>query len=375
MGTMKVAVIAAEMEGHATGVGRYLEGLLSGLRQWNHGVDWHLFFQGAESSSPFQPDGPFHAHFSDHQGSRVVWEQTVASRAIAEVGADVVFGPAYTLPFGLRAPSLVTLHDLSFEVLPQEFGFRERWRRRLLARRAARVADRVLTVSEHMADLLAERYLVARDRISVVPHGIDSDRFSAISRDEDAAHLAELGIRKPYLLWAGTVLERRLPRHVLEAFSIARIVNPELVLIIAGANRMRRPERLQRWINEFGLQGAVRELGWVEERALAALYRGAEIGVYVSCHEGFGLPPIECLACGTPVIVSPGLGLDDAWPDYPFRVPELRVEAVAEMMASLLDASGAAAATVADAPAKLSGFDWEQSSRRLVAEIDRLVPP
>jgi glycosyltransferase involved in cell wall biosynthesis len=373
MGTMKAALIAAEMEGDATGVGRYIEGLLSGLQKWDHGVDWHLFFQGAVRSSPSLPDGPFHRHCSDHRGGRVVWEQILASRAIAKINADVVFGPAYTLPFGLRAPSLVTVHDLSFEILPQEFGFRERWRRRLLVRRAVRVADRVLTVSEHMADLIARRYQLDRDRVSVIPHGIDSKRFSPASRDENAAQTAELGICRPYLLWAGTVLERRLPRQVLEAFSAARAHNPELELVIAGANRMRQPERLRTWIKELGLEGAVRELGWVDERALAPLYRGAECGIYVSHHEGFGLPPIECLACGTPVIVSAGLGLDDAWPAYPFRVPELRTEALAEMLCSVLQDPGTAAAAVEETPAKLSDFDWEQSSRRLVAELDWVV--
>ena len=67
---------------------------------------------------------------------------------------------------------------------------------------------------------------------------------------------------------------------------------------------MRRPENLEIWIEELGLESSVRRLGWVEEPALAPLYRGAELGIYVSRHEGFGLPPLECLACGTPVVVS-----------------------------------------------------------------------
>ncbi len=145
---MKVGVIAAEMEGRATGVGRYLEGLLQGLEVWEHDVEWHLFFQGDPPPlSPFQ-DGPFHAHYSRHHGSRVLWEQLLVTRELEAVEPDVVFGPAYTLPFGLRAPSVVTIHDLSFEVLPEEFGLRERWRRRILARRAVRVARRVITDTE-----------------------------------------------------------------------------------------------------------------------------------------------------------------------------------------------------------------------------------
>lgn len=370
---MKVAVIAAEMEGKATGVGRYLEGLLHGLELWDHGAEWHLFFQGEPSSAVVLPEGPFHAHFSHHHGNRVLWEQVVASRAVAEIEPDVVFGPAYTVPFALRVPSLVTIHDLSFEILPKEFSPRERWRRRLLARRAVRVARRVLAVSGKMATLLGSHYGLSAEGVGVVPHGIDRERFSPTPEAADGRMLASHEVRKPYVLWAGTVLERRLPHQVLEAFSMVRAERPELELVIAGANRMRRPERLAVWINELGLQGAVRHLGWVEESALAPLYRGAEIGIYVSHHEGFGLPPVECLACGTPVVVSAGLGLDDGWPDYPYRVAELDAAGIAETMNSLLVNGDRATEVMREAGPVVAAYDWELSSRRLLAEIGRML--
>jgi len=375
MGTMKVAVIAAEMEGRATGVGRYLEGLLDGLERWTHGVEWHLFFQGDPWSSLSLPDGPFHAHFSRHHGSRVLWEQVLVSRAMDEVEPDVIFGPANTLPFGLRAPSVVTVHDLSFEILPQEFSLRERWRRRLLARRAVRAAHRVFAVSEHMAGLMTERYGLAEGRVFVIPHGVNSARFSPTPQDADGCVLAELEVRHPYILWAGTVLERRLPRQVLEAFAVVKREHSGLELVIAGANRMRQPERLDVWIDELGLEGAVRKLGWVEEAVLAPLYRDAELAIYVSRHEGFGLPPVECLACGTPVVVSTGLALDDAWPNYPYRVYELGTAGIAAVMTEILENADRAARVMADAGAVTVGFDWEQSSRRLVAELGRVLSP
>jgi len=370
---MKVAVIAAEMEGRATGVGRYLEGLLHGLEVWNHGAEWHLFFQGDSSPRVALPDGPFHAHFSRHSGSRVLWEQVLVSRAVAEIEPDVVFGPAYTVPFGLRAPAVVTVHDLSFEVLPREFNLRERWRRRLLARRAARVAQRVFAVSQRMAEALTTHYGLSEERVCVVPHGIDTARFSPAPDPADDQTLANHGLRRPYVLWPGTVLERRLPRQVLEAFVIARAEHPELELVIAGANRMRRPEKLEIWIDELELNGAVRNLGWVEESALAPLYRGAEFGIYVSRHEGFGLPPVECLACGTPVVVSAGLGLDDGWPDYPFRVAEISAAGIAETMTELLAGRDRVIKVLEGAGSVVAAFDWEQSSRRLVAELGRVV--
>jgi glycosyltransferase involved in cell wall biosynthesis len=370
---MKVAVIAAEMEGKPTGVGRYLEGLLHGLALWDHGAEWHLFFQGDPSSRVALPEGTIHAHSSRHHGSRVLWEQVFASRAVAEIEPDVVFGPAYTVPFALRAPSVVTIHDLSFEVLPGEFGLRERWRRRLLARRAVRVAQGVLAVSERMAGLLASHYGLSEERVSVVPHGIDTARFASTPNPADGPVLADLEVRSPYVLWAGTVLERRLPHQVLEAFALLRAERPELELVVAGANRMRRPEKFDVWIDELGLKGVVRKLGWVEESALAPLYRGADFGIYVSRHEGFGLPPVECLACGTPVVVSAGLGLDDGWPEYPYRITEPSAASIAEIMGELLASGDRVTRAMEEAKSVIAALDWEQCSRRLVAALDRVV--
>ena len=372
---MKVAVIAAEMEGRATGVGRYLEGLLQGLELWDHGVEWHLFFQGDPSPALPRPDGPITTHFSRHHGSRVLWEQVLVTREVEAVEPDVVFGPAYTLPFGLRVPSVVTIHDLSFEVLPEEFGLRERWRRRLLARRAARVARRVITDTRHLSSLVAERYGVVGERMAVVPLGVDSKSFSKAKRDDDIQVLKELEVCPPYVLVPGTVLERRMPRQVLEAFAIVRRDRPELELVIAGANRMRRPEKLDQWIKQLSLETAVRQLGWVEETALAPLYREAELGIYVSRHEGYGLPPLECLACGTPVVVGAGLGLDDAWPDYPFRSSELNAESIAGVMTEIFGKEDRTARVMEATGSELSGLGWEQSSRRLVAELGRALSP
>jgi glycosyltransferase involved in cell wall biosynthesis len=370
---MRIGVIAAELEGRPTGVGRYLEGLLRGLRSWDHGAEWHLFFQG-DPGDGIVPDDPWLVpHFSEHHGSRVVWEQLRLPRELARRRLDLVFGPAYALPFGLRVPSVVALHDLSFELLPGEFGPSERWRRRLLARRAARVADRVLTDTAHMAGLVRAHYKVPAGRIGTVPLGVDAGRFSPRPGVDDGRTLARLGVRRPYLLWVGTVLERRRPREVLEAFSKLRAGRPELQLVIAGANRLRAPQQLHAWVEELALGPRVRELGWVEEPALAPLYRGAELGFYLSRHEGFGIPPLECLACGTPVVTSPGLALDEIWPDYPLRCGGATGDEIADAARPVLSEPEWAVRYLREAPRIIAGLDWETSSRLLLAELRRVA--
>lgn len=373
MGTVKVGVIAGELEGRTTGVGRYVRGLFTGLEQWEHGVEWHLFFQGDRIEVPPAVAKAAELHFAGHHGSRVFWEQFLVGREMAQIDLDLVFGPANTLPFGCRAPGVVTIHDLSFEVLPGEFGVRERWRRRVLTSRAARIARRVFAVSEPMAERLSKRFRLTRKDVAVVPNGVDSSRFSKEPDHRDENVLASLGIRHPYLLWVGTVLERRVPKLVLEAFAGLRKVFPDLHLVIAGANRMRRPQDLGTWITSFGLGGAVLELGWVEEAVLAPLYRGAEFAIYLSLHEGFGIPPLECLACGTPVVVSRGLALDEAWPDYPFRCSQLKATEIEGTARAVLADPARTAEVMAIAPSVVAGFDWATASRRLVAEMRAAV--
>ena len=370
---MKVGVIAAEMEGRSTGVGRYLSGLFSGLSQWENGVEWHLFFQGDQVELPKAVTESAQLHFSGIRGRRVIWEHVLVAREMAPFDFDLVFGPANTLPFGCRTPAVVTIHDLSFEVLPGDFRLRERWRRRLLARRAARVARRVFTVSTPMAEMLCRRYSLPASSVAVVPNGVDLERFSAAPRIGDHAVLAALGVRPPYILWTGTVLDRRMPDLVLEALSAVRRDHPDLKLVIAGENRMRSPERFARLQRSLGLDEAVSCLGWIEEDCLAPLYRCAEVGIYVSLHEGFGIPPLECIACGTPVVVSGGLALDDAWPGYPHRVESLTAVEIEKGIRAVLDLRRESSAFAAAAKPVLEAFGWQGASRRLVDEMQSAV--
>jgi glycosyltransferase involved in cell wall biosynthesis len=366
-----VGVIAGEMERDTTGVGRYLSGLLGGLTRWDHGCEWVLFFQGEPFDHPLFREGAFETRFSRFPGHPVFWEQWVLPRQLRGQRLDLLFAPAYAIPFGIRVPTVVTIHDLSFERFPEDFGRRELWRRRLLARRAARVAQRVLTESGHIAAELQATYGVDSRRLGVVPIGITRD----IQVTDPEQHLESIGVRPPFLLVAGTVLDRRLPALTLEVFAEIARERSDLQLVFAGANRLRRPQRLDAWVEQKGLAGRVRLLGWVEDSRLAALYGAAELTLYLSTYEGFGIPPLESLACSTPAVVGPGLALDEVWPDYPFRVSEIERGQVSAMVRRVLEGPAEVSAVVRSAEPVLARMDWETSSRLLVSELERALEP
>ena len=378
---LAIGVVAYEMEGTATGVGRYLEGLLGGLAhdaaRLDQTIELTLFMKG----DPFDhalfdradDDVRIVPVFDRRPRARpILWEQLRLPSLLRQHDLDLVFSPSYSLPPRRDVAAIVTIHDLSFERLPEAFPFRERWRRRILARRAARRADRVLADTETIAAELRRTYRLPADKVAIVPLAVDP-RFHAATKSGDRAATEALGLDTPFILVLGTLLDRRRVDAVIDAFD--RLIEagdaPEgLILAIAGRNRLRDPSQLDTWIRGARHSDRIVRIDWVPERDLPALYRQAAVAVYLSTYEGFGLPPLEALACGTPAVVSTGLGLDDLWPDYPLRVEGFGPETIA---ASLRDALGTAGQTVAeDGPARMAARDWRGAADRFL-EIVRSV--
>jgi len=185
----------------------------------------------------------------------------------------------HALPLGYRGRSVVTLHDLHFERDPGVMGLADRVTFRFFVPRAAKRADHVLSVSERTKHDAVELYGIDPDRVTVTPHGVDPA-------------FAPGGARRGFLLFVGAIQARKDP---LAAAAAAAGVG--LPLVAVG------PEREPQLARELRAQG-VDVRGWVEQDDLAELYRGAEALILPSRYEGFGVPVLEAMASGTPVVCS-----------------------------------------------------------------------
>ena len=408
-GPESIGVVAYEMEGAAGGVGRYVEELLTALRGTSRARGWRLrlFFKGDPFDHPLWAAGEAggcscEAAFDRRPGAHpILWEQFRLPHLLRRRPVDLLFSPGYSLPRGFRGPSLVTIHDLSFEALPRDFRWRERLRRRFLARRAARSATRVLTDTGRTAAELRERYGVPEDRIAVAPLGV-SPRFSrarrAASRGDAGRSeaLARLGVRRPYLLVLGAILPRR--RLDLVLAGLARLprgpAGPsaevgetatdaggaatdaggpaagELQLVVAGSNRLPRRGDLARMIRSSGCAERVNRVGYVPDDALPELYAGAAGTVYVSEYEGYGLPPLESLAAGAPALVADAPALLELWPDYPLRCERLDLDAVTDGLRRLLFDREARAAASAEGAERVRRLTWARAAETFALEVE-----
>jgi glycosyltransferase involved in cell wall biosynthesis len=246
-----------------------------------------------------------------HRPLRLAWEQVRLPRVLAGLDVDVHHGPHYTMPERARLPLVVTVHDLTFFNQPE---WHERAKvpffRRAI-RVAARHADAVVCVSCTTAELLRERCSPLAP-VYVVPHGVDLERFCAEPLDPDAddVHLAALGVRPPYVLFIGTIEPRKDVPTLVRAFDRIAAAHRDLRLVLAGGEGWGTAP-VEAAVAEARHGSRVVRTGYVPDDAVPALLRRATAVAYPALEEGFGLPALEALACGAPLVTTSGSAMEE----------------------------------------------------------------
>jgi glycosyltransferase involved in cell wall biosynthesis len=241
----------------------------------------------------------------------------------------------YNAPPLSTCPTVVTIHDISFEHYPQFFSPRDRLILKTLVPLSARRAAHILTVSQHAKCEIVERYGLSPDKITVT-YEAAGEQFHPVA---DPASLqavrAKYGLGEvPFALALGNLQPRKNMARLVEAFAQYRSPLPTS-LVIAGKAQWRESEVFQA-VQRAGLVGRVVFPGYVEDADLPALYSAAAVFVYPSLYEGFGLPPLEAMACGTPVISSNAASLPEVVGDAALLVDPNDTVALAQALYSVL---------------------------------------
>jgi glycosyltransferase involved in cell wall biosynthesis len=299
---LRVGIDARELQGRPTGTGRYLRSL---LRVWAAGTEDHLvtYFNGP---APHDPVLDHPRILRRPIGSRplrgLVWQERALPREARRDELDVFFGPAYVCPLALELPRVTAIHDLSFVSLPQDFSLLDGLRRRLLVGRSVRASRRLLACSEFTRREILAHFPESAGRVDHVPLGPDDDLPPSPPRNEARRRL-DVG-EGPFLLTVGSILNRRCFPDLLRAITQLVPRHPQLVLDVAGDNRTQPRLDLPRLVAHLGLARHVRLSGFVSEASLSDRYAAADVLILLSEYEGFGLPALEAMARGVPVVAS-----------------------------------------------------------------------
>jgi glycosyltransferase involved in cell wall biosynthesis len=262
----------------------------------------------------------------------------------------------HALPLDCPCPAVVTVHDLSFERDRSLMGRRERLIFSAVVPRAARLAARVIAVSELTKRDLIELYGIPAEKVVVIPNGVDP----LFTTD---------GPRPPgdYALVVGSLQLRKDPEAAIEA--VALLGNGDLRIVFAGPDRGGRAEA-ERAAERAGLQGRVEFRGYVSREELASLYRGAACLIFPSRYEGFGLPALEAMASGTPVVATTAGALPEVAGDAAILVSERDPVALAGGIERALADRDRLVRAGLDRARK---FTWAETARRTLAVYRELM--
>lgn len=237
---------------------------------------------------------------------RIAWEQSRLPLRLHELRADLVHGLVNVLPLATRVPGVVTVHDLSFLHFPEKRPAAKQFYLARLCRASVEKARRVIAVSRQTADDLLHWFEVDAARISVIPHGVAS-RFTPGAMEATERFRKERGLPHRFLLHLGTLEPRKNLETLLRAYARwlaqAQGEQREIKLVLAGGKGWFYDE-IFHLVQTLGLEGRVCFPGFIPDEELPDWYRAAEAFVYPSLFEGFGMPVLEAMACGTPVMCS-----------------------------------------------------------------------
>lgn len=330
---LRIGVDARELQGRPTGVGRYLRNLLRGFTR-DHG-DTVVAYVSGEPPADRVLDHPLvQVRALPRMRPGLAWQQLRLPRAARADRLDVFFAPAYTCPWFLDLPCVTTVHDLSFFALPEDFGWSDGLRRRLSVAASVGVSARVIAVSDFTRREIEARFPAAATRVVSIGHGADDDLPDPPLR---ADARARLGVRGPLILTVGTVFGRRRLPVLLRAIARLRSRFAGLRLEVVGDVRAHPPFDGPALARRLGLGDSVRFSGFVDEAGLADRYAAADAAVFLSAYEGFGLPALEAMARGVPVVVSDRPALNEIFGDAALQAPLEDEHAIADAIGRLLD--------------------------------------
>jgi glycosyltransferase involved in cell wall biosynthesis len=366
---IRVAIEASAVPARLTGAGVYVARLLAAMAS-REDVEAEVFCAPGAAAALAAPGLRLHPVAAARAGrpARIAWTQLLAGRAARAAGADLLHGVHYELPLAARLPAVVTVHDLTLLTNPE---WHEPGKVRYFGwalRRAARVARRVLCVSATTARDLAARLEVAPERIDVTRLGTD---LRPAGEAEVAALRRRLGLDGPYLLGLGTVEPRKdLPTLVRAFASLAGELPHRLVLAgLAGWGQ----GALAAAVADSGVADRVLLCGYLPEADKAALFTGADVFAYPSRYEGFGLPVLEAMACGTPVVTTTGGSLPEVAGDAALLVEPGDPDALAAALAKLAGDPSARQAAATRGRARAAEFTWDRCAAETVAAYRRAL--
>ena len=355
-------LLSAQAGYRTAGIHGYIDGLLCHLPAAVPD-DWRLTaFVGAANRTQIKGVEMRRSRFDTEAPlRRILWEQAIQPFALG--GIDLYHALAFVAPLALSKPSVVTIYDLSFIHYPERLPAARRLYLRLLTGLTCRRARRVIAISQSTARDMTATLGIPAEKIDVAAPGYDPALFHPLPDEQIAAFRAAKHLPERFWLFVGTLEPRKNLPVMLEAY--AKLKNPPALVIGGGTGWDTAP--IFETVARHGLENAVQFVGFLPPDELPIWYNCAEAFVYPSVFEGFGLPVLEALACGTPVIVSDASSLPEVAGNAGMLVPPQDVAAWTDALRRAQDDDAWRKTAREQGFSEAARYSWLQTAQQTAA--------
>ena len=368
---MRIAIDARKLRDY--GIGTYIRNLVRNLARIDRTTDYVLIVQPADVEIGSELGDNFRT-VPDWSQNYSIREQLTIPLDLRREKVDLFHAPHYVLPPLTPCKSVVTIHDCIHLRFPQYLPHRLAY---VYARSslwiATHRASRVLTVSETSKRDILRYFRVPESKIDVIYNAIDERLGEAPTATELAEVRERYQLNAPFVLYAGNIKPHKNLERLIEAFHTLRRGGLEDVKLLIIGDEISKYPALRRAVQRHKLHKHVRFFGFVPDKTLAALYRLARVFVFPSLYEGFGLPPLEAMAAGTPVITSNLSSLPEVVGDAAILIDPYEPDAIAEAMRRVLTDEGLRADLRGRGLERVKEFSWERSVHRVRAIYGEVI--
>ena len=368
---MRIGIDARKL--HDFGIGTYIRNLLRQLARLDGRTEFVLLCRPADVPT-LAALGENFRPVVENAGNYSVAEQVKIPLALRREGVTLFHAPHYVLPPLVSCKSVVTIHDCVHLMFPQYLPNRLAFAyARTSIALAAHRATRVMTVSDSSKRDIVRLFGTDPDKISVIYNAYD-ERFGVEPREEDVIRVRErYQLHDEFVLYAGNVKPHKNLERLIQAFDIVRKRGLDHLKLVLIGDEISKYAALRRAVHQHQLHKHVRFLGYLPEETLAVMYRLAGVFVFPSLYEGFGLPPLEAMASGTPVVTSNVSSLPEVAGDAAILVDPYDPRAIAEGIHRVLTDEALRRDLRRKGVARAHQFSWEASVRRvhdIYTEVD-----
>jgi glycosyltransferase involved in cell wall biosynthesis len=366
---MRIGVDARPLSVGRGGTYRVIWHLLRHLSELDRSNDYFLYSKLAFGFPLDNPRWTTRLHKRMPLRPTTMFFQTGAGQTVSLDAIDAFWAPTGLFPRGLPAsmPKILSVYDMVWYFYPETMDERQYWMFRLFVKPSIRSADKIITISESTASDLNGILKIPRSKICIAYPGVD-ESFQPIQRDHAANEIArKYGTSTDYICTVGTVEPRKNVITLIDAMGILNRARPfPYQLLVAGASGWKNSKIYER-VERAGLtHGEIKFLGHVADEHLPLLYSGARLFVFPSLYEGFGIPLIEAMACGTPIVASNAKPVPEVVQDAALLVDPHSAREFADAILRLTDSEDLRQSLAEKGLRRASTFGWRSAAERVL---------